>query len=132
MFTPCNSESGDTQMQSPKAGILYSALYSFPKKICLRQRQHSTFWNSFILLSTIKELSQMIWKCYFLHFDRLDIRYRAFLLDSKADQKCSVINIGMHVLNIIFDAFLFIFHYSFKKFLLLRQLWGLNENKHIE
>ena len=51
----------------------------------------------------------MIWKCYFLHFDRLDIRYRAFLLDSKADQKCSVINIGMHVLNIIFDEFLIIF-----------------------
>ena len=74
----------------------------------------------------------MIWKCYFLHFDRLDIRYRAFLLDSKADHKCSVINIGMHVLNIIFDEFLIIFHYSLKKFFTFKAVVGVKgEQTHI-
>lgn len=93
---------------------------------------YNTFWVSFVLLSfrTINVVSQMIWKT-FMHFDNVDIRYSVLLLDSKADQKCNMIKLGVYVSDIIFWWIYLCYCSLFFFKLLLRQLWGPNENKHI-
>lgn len=37
-----------------------------------------------------------------MHFDNVDIRYSVLLLDSKADQKCNMIKLGVYVSDTVF------------------------------
>ena len=107
--TTCIQGGGATQMQTLKAGFLHSVLYSFLKKQTKKPSEmetvlhYNTFWVSFVLLSfrTINVVSQMICKT-FMHFDNVDIRYSVLLLDSKADQKCNMIKLGVYVSDTIF------------------------------